>query len=89
MDLQQIEFFGGPLDGLTHQFRHSLDRLPSEIGLPVNPSLVGFLCMGSPQENVSGPATSIAVYELETDGELLRYRHVCSVAEEEYQLEDV
>lgn len=88
MDLQQIEFCGGPLDGLTHEFRHSPDRLPYEIGLPVNPSLVGFLCMDNPQENVSGPATSIAVYELETDGELLRYRHVCSVAEEEYQLED-
>lgn len=88
MKLQELEFIAGPLDGLKHGFRHSSERFPSEIGLPVNASLVRFLSTGAPRENVSGEATSVAIYRLDDEGDSTRYRYICSVAEEEYQLED-
>lgn len=88
MKLQELEFIAGPLDGLRHGFRHPPARFPVEIGLPVNPSLVRFLSTGASQENVSGEATSVAIYRLGREGESLRYRYICSVAEEEYDLED-
>ena len=85
MEQQEIEFSGGPLDGLTHRTTAPPRRLPSEIGLPVNPSLLSFLAMERPQDEVRDPATSIAVYKLEQGRGTLRYCHLCSVAEVEYE----
>lgn len=80
MPARAVEFIGGPFDGLTQSFDRPPARLPRRTRLPVNASLLNFLASSHPLESVHGPATSIALYALDTTGDTPRYRHLHSVA---------
>ena len=86
MSTYAVEFVGGPLDGHTHPFDHSPDLLSSIAGIPVSADLLRFI--NGQSERLHSPASSVAVYQLQRDGDDLRYFHLCSVAEQECELED-
>ena len=81
-----VEFVGGPLDGYTHRFTHSPDRLSWITGVPVSRALIR--SVGGRRKTADGPVTSVALYQLHEDDDGLRYFHLRSVSEEEVELED-
>ena len=85
MARRMVEFVGGPLDGHEHPFSHSTEMLASLVDLPISSNLLRVL--NGEDDCPIGPASSIAIYELDRSGDELRYCHLCSIPNDEHQYE--
>ena len=81
MTVGTVEFVGGPLDGLKHCCTLP-ERRPAAIRVPLNPSVLAYLAGDAQSEDVSGAATSLAVYRRLDNGAEPRYGYVRSFAAE-------
>ena len=80
-----VEFIGGPFDGHVHLASFPPHELAPLASLPVNENMFRMLDNQPPGEK--SPASSVAVYELESRLGAYRYRFLGSTSASEFQLQ--
>ena len=79
-----VEFMGGPFDGHVHLASFPPDELAPIASLPVNDNMFRMLDNKIPAAKC--PATSVAIYELETQKGEWRYRFRGATSAREFEL---
>ncbi len=86
MFMHELEFIGGPLDGHTYLFSHDPGDLPALARLLISSDVVRVVT--GEKNRVIAPASSTAVYCLDSENGELRYYFVASIAAEQHQLDN-
>ena len=84
VNLEVIEFVGGPLDGFVQFIDHPLHELERFLRFPINQNVLEEL-NGSRAGRLK-PATSVAVYELALNDNAPRYVHLGSVQARQFAM---